>query len=197
MKCDIVIGGVGGQGILTVAGLIAQAALAAGLNVKQSEVHGMAQRGGAVEAHLRLSAKPIFSDLVPVGAADIVCGMEPLEALRQLRYLSPAGWLVANADPVANLSDYPQVEEILGGIRSVPRYVILPAGQLAKDAGSARAANMVILGAVSALLPLEEAAFAASIAAFFKAKGEAIVTVNQAAFGVGRRLAEAEMGKHA
>lgn len=189
MKTDLIIAGVGGQGILTVAGLIAQTALEEGLNVKQSEVHGMAQRGGAVEAHLRLSSAPVFSDLVPLAGADVLCGMEPLEALRQLRYLSSRGWVVTNSEPVANVPDYPPAETVLAELRRLPRVLVFPATQLAEEAGSRKAANTVILGAVSILLPLPEAAFLRVIAALFRSKGEAIVTLNRAAFAAGRELA--------
>jgi len=189
MKCDLIIAGVGGQGILTLAGLIAQSALRAGLNVKQSEVHGMAQRGGAVEAHLRLSSATIFSDLAPGGAVDVLCGMEPLETLRHLHSLAPTGWVVTGSEAVENIPDYPPLADVLKAIREWPRHLLFPAIQLAQEAGSPRASNMVLLGAVSALLPLPEEVFAEVITELFQAKGAAVADVNRKAFACGRELA--------
>ncbi len=189
-KMNIVIAGVGGQGILSIAGVIAQAALAAGLRVKQSEVHGMAQRGGAVEAHLRISPDPIFSDLVPIGGAGIVCGMEPMEALRHLPHLNPEnGWIVTAAEPLVNIPDYPAVETILAEIRRLPRHLILPVNEMAKAAGNVRSGNMVLLGALSTRLPLPETALLDGIARLFHAKGAAVVDVNLKAFAAGRTAA--------
>ena len=125
MKQNIVLAGVGGQGILTIAAAIARAGLAQGLNIKQSEVHGMAQRGGAVEAHLRLSDERIYSDLVPEGSADLILAIEPLEGLRQKRYLSGSGWLVASRTPVLNIPDYPDIERVCGEIERLPRSILL------------------------------------------------------------------------
>lgn len=193
MKTDIVLAGVGGQGILTIAAMIAKAALESGLQAKQSEVHGMAQRGGAVESHLRLSSETIFSDIIARGHADIICGVEPLEALRQIAFLSPQGWIVTSADPVASIPDYPAIELILSELRAQKNVVLVPAIAMAKDAGSPRAMNMVISGAASALIPdIKADTFLAVIAGFFSAKGQAIVDMNQKAFTAGRDLALTE-----
>ena len=187
MKLDIVISGVGGQGILTIAGLLAQAALQQGWNVKQSEIHGMAQRGGAVEANLRLSQAPIFSDLIARGTADAICAMEPLEALRYLPMLKPEGWVLTSSDPVASIHNYPALDVLQAELEQLPHRVLLPAGQMAKDAGSNRAANMVMLGALSALTPFPTTVFESIITHQFKGKGDAVVAANLKAFAAGRQ----------
>jgi indolepyruvate ferredoxin oxidoreductase beta subunit len=173
MKYDVILAGVGGQGVLSVAACIATGALKAGLAVRQSEVHGMAQRGGAVQAHLRLSDRTISSALVPRGAAEMILGMDPLESLRFLSYLSPAGVLVTAIEPFDNIPDYPPAEELLD------------ASALARQAGSARAANMALVGAASAYLPLERAHLEKAIAELFAGKGPAVVEANLKAFAAG------------
>ena len=192
MKRDIVIAGVGGQGILTIAASIAKAAVSAGLNIKQSEVHGMAQRGGAVQAHLRLSDDTIYSDLVPVGSADLILAVEPLEALREYRFLGPSGCVLANSTPVMNIGNYPDVEEVLAEVRKLPRHVLLNADELAREAGSARAMNMVMLGAASLLLDLPQGQLLDVIRDAFARKGEKVVEVNHRAFALGREAARAQ-----
>ena len=189
MKRDIVIVGVGGQGILTIAASIAKAAVAAGLSIKQSEVHGMAQRGGAVQAHLRISDEIIYSDLVPAGAADVILAVEPLEALRECRYLGPSGCVLANSTPVTNIGNYPDMEEILAEIRKLPRHVLIDADELAREAGSVRAMNMVMLGTASLVLGLPEAELLTVIRDMFERKGEKVVEINNRAFALGRDAA--------
>lgn len=190
MKNDIVIAGVGGQGILTIAAIVGHAAVANGMNVKQSEVHGMAQRGGAVLAHLRLSAETIFSDLVPKGRADVVLAVEPLEALRHIGFLAADGVLLANQIPVININDYPDQEMVLAELRQHPKNVVLNADQMAKEAGSARAMNMVMLGALSPFLDLPADSLTDMIKQAFARKGEKIVETNLAAFAAGQQAAK-------
>jgi indolepyruvate ferredoxin oxidoreductase beta subunit len=185
MKSDIVLAGVGGQGILTIAAIIGQAAVSQGINVKQSEVHGMAQRGGSVLAHLRLSSEPVSSDLIELGTANIVLGMEPMEALRQLPYLAATGVLISNTTPIRNIGDYPELGSILGELEKFPRNVVIDADKLAKTAGSSRAANMVLLGAISNFLEFSPQLLTDSISKMFAGKGEAIVQANLKAFEAG------------
>ena len=158
MTFDIVLAGVGGQGVLSLSSIIAAGAMDAGLFVKQSEVHGMAQRGGAVTAHLRLSDCRIASDLVPLGAAALVLSLEPLESLRYLEYLSPAGAVITATQPIDNVDDYPPLEELLDAIRSLPRAFLIDAAAIAKRAGLAQATNMVMAGAAARWLPLPPSA---------------------------------------
>lgn len=188
MKSDIVLAGVGGQGILTIAAIIGQAAVSQGMQVKQSEVHGMAQRGGSVVAHLRLSSAPVKSDLIEPGTAHVVLGMEPMEALRQLPYLSAKGVLLANTTPIRNIGDYPELELILGELRKFPRTAVMDADEMAKTAGSPRAANMVLLGAISNFLELPAGLLTDAIRKMFTRKGEEIVQANLKAFDAGRTL---------
>lgn len=191
MKFDIVLAGVGGQGVLSLSSIIAAGALDAGLSVKQSEVHGMAQRGGAVTAHLRLSDAPIASDLVPLGAASMILSLEPLESLRYLEYLSPAGAVVTAVQPVANIDDYPALDRLLESIRSLPRAFLVDATMLAKRAGLAQATNMVMAGAAARWLPMPADAIERCIERRFARKGPAVVQKNLAAFRAGQQEVEA------
>ena len=188
MKFDIVLSGVGGQGVLSLSSIIASGAMKEGLYVKQSEVHGMAQRGGAVLANLRLSDKPIASDLIPSGSAAMILSMEPLESLRYLSFLRPDGALITSTTPVINIPDYPNLNELLGKIRSVPGAILVESDRLAKAAGSARAANMVMVGAASHLLPVKVETMEHYIESVFKRKGDQIVEANLKAFRAGREV---------
>ncbi|MDR2404218.1 MAG: indolepyruvate oxidoreductase subunit beta [Spirochaetaceae bacterium] len=189
MKKDIILAGVGGQGVLSIAAIIARAAVKKGLMVRQSEVHGMAQRGGAVLAHLRLSDRTIASDLVPRGGADLIISMEPLESLRYAGWLSPMGVLVTAVEPFVNIPDYPPVESIKKMIELFPFYRIVEAAALAKEAGLVRAVNMVMVGAASPFLPLEEEILEATIDGQFAAAGPAVAEANRKAFSLGRNAA--------
>lgn len=188
MKFDIVLAGVGGQGVLSLAGIIAAAALDEKLFVKQSEVHGMAQRGGAVTAHLRLSSRPIESDLIPRGGAAMILSLEPLESLRYLEYLSPAGTVVTATEPV-KMGSYPAYEDLLTAIRSLPQAILVEATMLAKRAGLAQATNVVMAGAASRLLPISPETIERGIRARFARKGENVVDQNLAAFRAGQEVA--------
>jgi indolepyruvate ferredoxin oxidoreductase beta subunit len=191
MKYDIVLAGVGGQGVLSVSAIIASSAMKEGLQVKQSEVHGMSQRGGAVVANLRLSDQPIASDLIPLGSASMILSMEPLESLRYLRYLDPAGVIITSSDPLVNIPDYPQLDGLLASIQTLPNAVLIEAERLSREAGSARATNMVMVGAASHHLPVEVATIEHFIESVFARKGERVVTTNLKAFLAGREAAAA------
>ncbi|MDR2759683.1 MAG: indolepyruvate oxidoreductase subunit beta [Spirochaetaceae bacterium] len=189
MKKDIILAGVGGQGVLSIAAIIAQAALLEGLSVRQSEVHGMAQRGGAVLAHLRIADGTIPSDLVPQGGADLIISMEVLESLRYASWLAPAGALVTAAEPIINIPDYPEVQDILKTIAAFPLYRIVEAAALAKEAGLVKAVNMVMVGAASSFLPIPEETLESTISAQFAAKAPAAAEANRLAFRLGRKAA--------
>jgi len=189
-KQDIILAGVGGQGILSIAFVVDNAALKEGLNVKQAEVHGMAQRGGAVQSHLRLSSGRIWSDLIPRGGADMILSVEPLEALRYLDFLKPGGRIVSSANPFVNIPDYPNKDEVLAKIKAIPGSVIVDAEKLAKDAGNSRAQNTVILGAASRHLILAEETLKEFVKVLFQKRGERILEANLKAFDLGRAAAE-------
>ena len=189
MKFDIMLAGVGGQGVLSLAALIGRAAVAEGLHVKQSEVHGMAQRGGAVLSHLRLADHAIASDLIPLGTADLILSMEPLESLRYLAYLSPAGALVTAAEPFANIPDYPDAARIAADVRRLPGAVLVEAERLAREAGDVLSKNTVMVGAAAHRLPLKRESFDDAIRQTFGAKGERALQVNLAAFAAGWQAA--------
>jgi indolepyruvate ferredoxin oxidoreductase beta subunit len=191
MKYDVILAGVGGQGVLSVAACIATGAMKAGLAVRQSEVHGMAQRGGAVQAHLRLADRAIASDLIPRGAADMILGMDPLESLRFLPYLAPEGVLVSSSEPFVNIPDYPEIGELLAAIRRLPRHRLVEAAALAREAGSARAANMVLVGAAAEFLPVGRGKLEQAVGELFAGKGEGVVAANLKAFAAGLRQGSA------
>lgn len=186
MKKDIILAGVGGQGILSIATVIGEAALQEGLYLKQAEVHGMSQRGGDVQSNLRLSSEPIMSDLIPRGGADLIISLEPMEALRYVEYLKPDGWIVTSCVPFLNIPNYPDLEQVLARIRAYKNHVLLDVEALAKEAGApAQAANMVLLGAAIPMLGIDHDKMLAGVARVFARKGEAIVNTNVKAVEAG------------
>jgi len=191
MKQDIILSGVGGQGIISIAYVIASAAWEEGLELKQAEVHGMSQRGGAVQSHLRLSRERIWSDLIPRGEADLVLSVEPLETLRYVDYLRPDGMVIASRTPFVNIRDYPEVEILLSKIREIPRHLIIDSEKLAKEAGSSRTQNMVMLGAAARYLMVKEESLIRFINVLFERHGETIVAANLKAFALGQAVAAA------
>jgi len=188
-KQDIILAGVGGQGILSIAFVIDHAALKEGFNVKQAEVHGMAQRGGAVQSHLRLSKDRIWSDLIPRGEADMILSVEPLEALRYLDFLHPGGKLVTSSTPFVNIPDYPDQEKLIGRIREIPGSVIVDSEALAKEAGTSKVQNTVMLGAAAKDLVVNEDSLLESIKVLFAPRGDKVLEANIRAFELGRRAA--------
>ena len=186
MKQDIILSGVGGQGILSIATVIGWAALEENLHLKQAEVHGMSQRGGDVQSNLRLSSEAIFSDLIPKGECDLILSLEPMEALRYLPWLSRRGWIVTNTTPFVNIPNYPPIEEVMEALSAVPNVITLDCDAIARETGSPRSANMVLLGASAAVLDIiSPEKLREGIAAIFSRKGEAIVAANIAAFNAG------------
>jgi len=187
---NIVLAGVGGQGILSIAYCICKAALNRGYQIKQSEVHGMAQRGGNVESHVRFSDTTIASTLIPHGQADLIIGVEPVEALRHEEYLKPDGCIVSSVTPVMNFDDYPEPQGLLQRIAQIKDHVLLNSKHLATVAGNRRVENIVILGAASDRLGLRLNEFDKVLEELFSSKGERVVQANQHALRVGRRAAE-------
>jgi indolepyruvate ferredoxin oxidoreductase beta subunit len=185
MNYDLVICGVGGQGVLSIAWVIDQAAVEAGYHIKQPEVHGMAQRGGAVSALVRIADGPIASDLIADGTARMVLSVEPLESLRYARMLRPDGWIVTDVTPLRNLADYPQADRLFEVLFSAPRLIAVNAAALARKAGMVKANNMVMLGAAASLLPLPPPLVEKHLRALFAAKGERIANANLQAFRMG------------
>jgi indolepyruvate ferredoxin oxidoreductase beta subunit len=194
MTYDIILAGVGGQGVLSLAAIVARAAMIDGLLVRQSEVHGMAQRGGAVLAHLRISDAAIAGDLVPSGGADMILAMEPLESLRYLSYLKPEGIVVTASEPFVNIPNYPELETVLGAVRALPRSVLVDAAGIAKEAGSSRAVNMALAGAASPLLPIKLASLERCIEELFGKKDPQAAAINKKAFDLARAAAGAKGG---
>jgi indolepyruvate ferredoxin oxidoreductase beta subunit len=186
MKRDIILAGVGGQGILSIATVIGDAALNEGLYLKQAEVHGMSQRGGDVQSNLRLSSEPIYSDLIPMSGADIIISLEPMEALRYLPYLKPDGWIVSSSKPFVNIPNYPDIEEVLSQVKSISNHLLIDVEALAKEVGApVQAANMVLLGAAIPMLGIDHDKIIDGVKRIFARKGEAIVATNVAAIEAG------------
>lgn len=189
MTNNIILAGVGGQGILSIAAAIGTAALQGNLHIKQSEVHGMSQRGGAVQSHLRVSDKPIASDLIPQGKANIILSVEPMESLRYVPYLSENGWIVTNTSPFVNIDNYPDLEAILAQIKTRKNHIAIDADLIAKEIKSARSSNIVMLGAASPFINIPFEHLEDGIREIFGRKGEEVVNVNLEALRLGRKFA--------
>jgi len=190
MKTNIILSGVGGQGILTIAAVLDAAAVSQNVHVKQAEVHGMSQRGGAVQSHVRISDTKIYSDLIPHGKANMILSVEPMELLRYLPYLKHDGWVVTDSTPFENIANYPEKQEVYNEIKSISNHVIIDATETAKKLGNSKAANMVLLGAASPLLKLPEESLLNAIKELFKHKSERIINLNIEAFQTGKKIAE-------
>lgn len=191
MKKDIILCGVGGQGILSIATIIGEAATRADVNLKQAEVHGMSQRGGDVQSNLRLSTETIYSDLIGLGGADLIISMEPMEALRYLPYLAKDGIIVTSNKPFVNIPNYPDQQAVFDELEALPnRVVMLDIEEVAKEAGSVRSANVVLLGmAAKALEIISADALRTAVATIFERKGEKVVEANLKAFDLGAAAA--------
>ena len=186
MKTDIVIAGVGGQGILSIAVILGTVAVNNNLNIKHAEVHGMSQRGGAVYSHVRVSDSPVASDLIPLGKADLVLSVEPLEAMRYIPYLSPQGKLVTNIHSFVNMGNYPEPQNVLGHLKSMANAILIDAEALA----SKKASNMVMLGAAAPFIDIATVEFEKAINSVFEAKGQEVIEMNINAFREGFRAAK-------
>lgn len=193
MKRDIILGGVGGQGILSIATIIGNAAVQKGMYLKQAEVHGMSQRGGDVMSNLRISDDEIYSDLIPLGHADIIIGVEPMEALRHIKMLKKEGWIVTNAKPFINIPDYPNVDDVYNEIKAVKNHILVDADVIAKDLGSVKVSNVVMLGAAAPALGFTYEELIGSIKMIFGRKGDDIVNLNINALKAGIEIANKVM----
>jgi indolepyruvate ferredoxin oxidoreductase beta subunit len=189
MKLNIILAGVGGQGILSIAAVLDTAALLCNLNIKQSEVHGMSQRGGAVQSHVRISDTEIYSDLIPLKKADIIISVEPMELLRYKPYLKQNGLLVTDSNPFVNITNYPELKKLYEEIKSHPNSILIDAKKIAKELGNSKATNMVLLGAAANSLPLSKESIESAIKTLFERKGDRIVQKNIEAFNKGIEIA--------
>jgi indolepyruvate ferredoxin oxidoreductase, beta subunit len=190
MKKDIILSGVGGQGILSIANLIGIAALKNSLFLKQSEVHGMSQRGGAVQSHLRISDKEIASDLIPKGEVDLIISVEPMESLRYLPWLRPEGWLITNTKPFINIDNYPEWDSIISELVKIKNHILIDADKIANEIGSGRSSNIVILGAAMKFIDLPFEYVLAGINKVFESKGKEIIELNICALTEGKKAGE-------
>ncbi|MBN2683276.1 MAG: indolepyruvate oxidoreductase subunit beta [Bacteroidales bacterium] len=190
MKTDIILAGVGGQGILSIAASLGMAALANDLQIKQAEVHGMSQRGGAVQSHMRISDKEIASDLIAKGGADLILSVEPMESLRYLPYLHETGWLVTNITPFVNINNYPEIDAVMTEIKKIRNHIAINADAIAEEIGSKRSSNIVMLGAASPFIDIPFEKFEIGIRQIFGRKGEEVVKANLAALRAGREFSQ-------
>lgn len=191
MKTDIILCGVGGQGILSIATIIGEAAISEGLYIKQAEVHGMSQRGGDVQSNLRISTEPIHSDLIPLGSADVIISMEPMEALRYLPYLNKEkGWIITSSVPFVNIPNYPDMDAVKAEYARMEHTVAIDIEQLAKDNGVPRSANVILLGAALKAIGLEYDKIENAIRRVFGRKGESVVEANIKALAIGAKCGE-------
>lgn len=190
MRTDIVLSGVGGQGILSIATIIGAAAINKGLYIKQAEVHGMSQRGGDVQSNLRISSDPISSDLIPLGGANLVISLEPMEALRYLPYLDKEGWIITNTAPYINIDNYPDVEELNKALAALPHVIAIDVDGIAKQVASPRAANIVLLGAAAPFLGIDIEELEEGIRTIFGRKGDDVVEMNIKALRAGCEYAK-------
>lgn len=194
MKIDIILCGVGGMGALSSAAIISKAALEMGMYMKQAETHGMSQRGGDVQSHLRLSDEPIASDLIPEGECDIILSVEPMEALRYVNFLNKkTGWIITNQNPFVNIPNYPDLETITKEIEKFPNHIIFDADQIAKDVNNPKGTNMVVLGAASKYLKIDLAKLEDAVRQNFARKGGAVVEANIQALRAGREVADKKL----
>lgn len=172
---NIVIAGVGGQGVLLASKVLAESALACGMDVKQNEVHGMAQRGGSVISFVRIGDQ-VFSPVVMPGSADILISFEPLEALRYVHYLKPGGKLVYNKVTInpstvaSGMAVYPSDVEAQIAV-ACPDALGIDALSIAKSAGNAKAVNMVMVGSVMKNLPVDAGVVEEIVKSLSKDKG--------------------------
>jgi len=190
MRADIILSGVGGQGILSIAAVIGEAAVHQNLYMKQAEVHGMSQRGGDVQSNLRISDQPIYSDLIAKGKANLILSLEPMEALRYLPYLAPNGWMVTNSTPLINITNYPDAEALQKALDAVPNKIVFDVDTIAKEVGSTRVSNMVMLGAATPFLGIAYEEIENGIKRIFERKGPDIVSLNLKALAAGKRIAD-------
>jgi len=193
MRADIILSGVGGQGILSIAAVIGEAAVHQNLYMKQAEVHGMSQRGGDVQSNLRISDQPIFSDLISKGKANLILSLEPMESLRYLPFLAPNGWVVTNSTPLINITNYPEADELQKALDAIPNKVVFDVDQIAKEVGSIRVANMVMLGAATPFLGIAYEEIENGIRRIFERKGPDIVALNLKALAAGKKIADASI----
>ncbi|MEA3318359.1 MAG: indolepyruvate oxidoreductase subunit beta [Bacteroidota bacterium] len=190
MKTDLILAGVGGQGILSIAATIGTAALDNDLYIKQAEVHGMSQRGGDVQSNMRISDKEIYSDLIPKASADVILSVEPMESLRYLPFLAENGWVVTNTTPYKNIPNYPNEEEIMKQIKKQKNFIAIDADSIAAEIGSKRSSNIVMLGAASPFINIPFESLEEGLRKIFGRKGEKIVNLNIEALRAGRKFTE-------
>ncbi len=192
MHINIILAGVGGQGILTIAAVIGRAALQSNLIIRQTEVHGMSQRGGAVQSHLRISNRAIYSDLIAEGTAHMILSVEPHEALRYLPFLALESRIITSIDPFINVENYPEIEDILAELCRTNHPVLVNAAELAREAGNARTSNMVMLGAAAPYIGIATEQLESAIEDLFQVKGSDIVDMNIRAFRKGQELSQTQ-----
>ena len=186
---NILLVGVGGQGILLASEILAEAAMLAGFDVKKSEIHGMSQRGGSVVSHVRYG-REVFSPIIPEGEGDILFGFELMETCRSLPLLKPGGAVVANdlqiSPPSVLMGQETYPADLLERIEDrFPDFLLVDGQKIARDVGNVRAANTVLLGAVSKRLAIAEEFWMKALERMVPSKA---LEINKKAFLIGREL---------
>ena len=188
MSCKIIVSGVGGQGAITIAQLILGAAFKDNLYALQSEVHGMSQRGGAVNAHVIVSSMEVFSPVVMAGDGDILISLEPLETLRYLPLLKSGAHVIAAMEPVVNMDNYPEREELMGALARIPGVQLIDTETHSRALNAKKSGNIILLGVAARHMGIASARWREALTERFAGKGEAIITKNIEAFECGYQL---------
>lgn len=192
MKIDIIFAGVGGQGIISAAAMVVQTATKLGLNAKQNEVHGMAQRGGSVVCFVRISDEEISSNTIPKGQADFIFATEPMEAIRYIDYISPNGTVITNDTPFINIPEYPDTDKLLGFLKNESNAIIIDGKRLNEEISNPKVANTAVLGVLIPRLGINkmEETFIELIELRFKSKGDKIIELNKKAYWWGKKITQ-------
>jgi indolepyruvate ferredoxin oxidoreductase beta subunit len=193
VRCDIIVAGVGGQGVILVAEILGNAAMKAGLEAMVSEIHGMAQRGGSVISHIRMGRK-VYSPTITEASSDIILGFEPIETLRSLRFANEQTRIIMNSKPTIPISvatgayEYPVLHEIVKRCEKLTEHIaVIDAFKIAQDTGSLLTVNMVLLGALAktGLLPVREETL---VQAIIEQVPEKLTSLNLKAFEAGKSI---------
>jgi indolepyruvate ferredoxin oxidoreductase beta subunit len=190
----IVLSGVGGQGVLSLAQILLEALRRSGLQALQSEIHGMSQRGGSVHAQDCFSSLPLTSPIIEEGRADLLIALEPLEALRYVSMLAIHGHLVVSEEPQVNMEGYPPLDDVYAALKAVPGAPLVDTEDLARRLNHRQAGGMVLLGMASKFLPVAASVWREVISQRFESKGPRVTEKNLEAFEVGRGLIQEPVG---
>lgn len=184
----VIVAGVGGQGAITVSQLILGAAWKSGYYTLQSEVHGMSQRGGSVNAQILFDKKEVTSPVIMEGRGDLLIGLEPLETLRYLNLLDEGAFVISSVSPIKNMMTYPEIGKIIAELKKIPGVLLIDTEKLSVELDNKNAGNMILLGVASKHLPFEDNTWYEVINERFEGKSEVLIKKNIEAFEYGKNL---------